>query len=62
MALMKAYGIERFDRESFSYRAMCYTILHEQDALRSVYFNRPEWRDLQDMKELEKNLWDLPWE
>jgi len=63
MSLMKAYGIENFDQETFSYRAMCYTILHQQDALRSVFKHHPEWIDIQDLKELEKNLWgELKWD
>jgi len=56
--LINSYGPEILRRENFSYRAMCYTLLHEQDALRNIYHHFPEWEDL-ELHDLEKRIWKI---
>jgi hypothetical protein len=61
MELMKSYGLEHFDQSSFIHHAMCYTILHSQDAFRSIFKLRPEWFNEEDINELAKKIWTLNW-
>eukprot|EP01124_Arcella_intermedia_P003944 TRINITY_DN12224_c0_g1_i2.p1 TRINITY_DN12224_c0_g1~~TRINITY_DN12224_c0_g1_i2.p1 ORF type:complete len:284 (-),score=51.22 TRINITY_DN12224_c0_g1_i2:23-874(-) len=60
MSLMESYGLEYWKGQSrFAYRAMCYTIMHEQPAVLGVFRSHPEWKQIQDIKELEKLVWDF---
>lgn len=61
MELMKAYGLENFNQDTFMKEAMSYTILHSQDAFRSVFKLREEWFKEEDINELAKKIWTLPW-
>lgn len=61
MEYLCAYGLECYNRETFVYTAMCYTILHSQDAFRSIFNHRPELFDVRDIHELARAVWELPW-
>jgi len=62
MELMKSYGIEFWQKiPNFSYRAMCYTILHEQPAFAGVWRAKPEWKNCKDIHQLELLLWSFEW-
>lgn len=45
--------------QTFSYRLMCYTLLHVQDALRTVWEFRPELRRCSTLTELQDKLWGI---
>ncbi|KAK3235289.1 hypothetical protein CYMTET_54500 [Cymbomonas tetramitiformis] len=48
-----------------SQRAMCYTLLHEQDVLTHVFKAQPDWRTVSTLEELAQKMWgilDTEWE
>jgi hypothetical protein len=60
------YGLDRWPELkqgrgglSFSKIAMCYTLWHPCDALKTVYLKKPHFMKLMKLEELEKALWDL---
>jgi len=66
-ALLAYYQLDSFETLTlkiggwtrFSKTMMAYTLLHEQDAMRSVYNRRPELRLLDDFTKIQHELWDL---
>jgi len=54
---MKAYGSAAWRRKELPWKAMCYTLLHAQDALRTAWMYKPEWKNCTSMKELETTMW-----
>lgn len=61
MEYLTAYGLEFYDRDTFIYKAMCFTILHSQDAFRSIFNHKPELFTIEDIHELARAIWELPW-
>jgi len=60
---MKSYGLQYWQNmKNFSYRAMCYTLIHEQPAISAVWRSKPEWKECKDIKQLEQMLWGFDWE
>eukprot|EP01117_Protostelium_nocturnum_P009993 TRINITY_DN3561_c0_g1_i3.p1 TRINITY_DN3561_c0_g1~~TRINITY_DN3561_c0_g1_i3.p1 ORF type:complete len:864 (-),score=310.10 TRINITY_DN3561_c0_g1_i3:42-2522(-) len=60
------YGSDRWtelkqgrDGLSFAKIAMCYTLWHPCDALKTVYLKKPHFMKLMKLEELERALWDL---
>lgn len=45
--------------EKFAYICMCYTLLHKQDALRTVFHHVPSLKNDMSLKEIEQALWML---
>jgi hypothetical protein len=45
--------------QTFSYRLMCYTLLHTQDALRTVWQCRPDLKSCTTLRELEDKMWGI---
>lgn len=43
----------------FTYTMMCYTLIHEQDAMASVYHKRPSLRRFNTLDEIADELWNL---
>lgn len=43
----------------FTYNMMCYTLIHEQDAMCSVYNKRPSLRRLDNIEAIADELWNL---
>jgi aminoglycoside phosphotransferase (APT) family kinase protein len=66
-ALYEYYQIDSFEIlaekvggwKRFTYTMMSYSLLHEQDAMRSAYNRRPELREIKDMYILADQLWNL---
>lgn len=64
---MEYYNARNFDHLSsivggwdrFTYTMMCYSLLHEQDALRTAFYHRPELKNHTSLRQLAKDLWDL---
>jgi len=60
LEVIKHYGMEAFTgRKDFSFKAMCYTLLHAQDVFRTAFEIKPEWKNYTDLNELQKAMWDL---
>lgn len=66
-ALMEYYQLSSFDEltqkvggwKRFTYTMMCYGLLHEQDAMRSVYYRRPSLRNIHTLEALADEIWNL---
>lgn len=55
---LKSYGFKDWDK-THAYRAMCYSLLHPCDAMRSVYQWKPEYKKVKDLHTLTAHLWDI---
>jgi len=59
-AFLVSYGEKDWPQgEQFTKIAMCFTILHACDAMRTVYQYKPALYAARDWKTIEKELWDL---
>eukprot|EP01126_Amoeba_proteus_P056894 TRINITY_DN7208_c0_g1_i1.p1 TRINITY_DN7208_c0_g1~~TRINITY_DN7208_c0_g1_i1.p1 ORF type:complete len:429 (+),score=85.51 TRINITY_DN7208_c0_g1_i1:43-1287(+) len=57
---MDSYGIEFWKRKNFAYRAMCYSILTEQEIMTSIWETKPTWKvEFKSWGHLETILWDF---
>jgi aminoglycoside phosphotransferase (APT) family kinase protein len=67
LCLQEYYQVEDFDEltekvggwQSFARIMMGYTLLHEQEMMRTVFHNRPDLRNIDQLELLEQALWNL---
>lgn len=66
-SLLEYYQVESIEMleqkvggwKKFTYTMMCYTLIHEQDAMASVYHKRPSLRGVDSLEVIAEELWNL---
>lgn len=66
-SLLEYFNARNFDHltsivggwDRYSYTMMCYSLLHEQDAIRTAFHYRPELKNHTTLQQLAKDMWDL---
>jgi len=56
---LQSYGWEFSHNgwDMFAYKAMCYTLMHKEDAIRTVISFHPEWQTITSLTELANAIW-----
>jgi len=54
---LQSYGWEFGGWDMFAYKAMCYTLMHKEDAIRTVNSFHPEWQTITSITELTNAIW-----